>query len=77
MSADRTVSTGLSLDKIEMRDLAQRMDAGVGAAGALHGRALAAEGEYGVFERGLDRRAVGLALPADERARRHIRSVSL
>ena len=53
--------------EVEMRDLAPRMDAGVGAAGALHVDALAAEGEHGVLERRLDRRAGVLALPADER----------
>src|SRR5436190_23575364 len=50
-----------------MRDLAPPMNAGVGTARALHMDALTAEGEHGVLERRLDRRAGVLALPADER----------
>src|SRR5476649_2464498 len=52
--------------KVEMRDLAQGMDAGIGTAGALRHGALAAEGEHRVFERGLHRGSGVLALPADE-----------
>ncbi len=53
--------------KVDMRDLAQRMHAGVGAPGAMGGRALARHGEKRVLQRLLDRKAILLALPADER----------
>ena len=49
--------------QIEMRDLAARVDPGVGAAGALHHGALASEGEDGLLERRLNRLAVVLSLP--------------
>ncbi len=53
--------------EVDMRDLAQRMDAGVGAPRAVGGRMLAGHGEKGALERLLDRKAVLLPLPADER----------
>ena len=53
--------------KVDMRDLAQRMHAGVGAPRAMGGRALAGHGEEGALQRLLDRKAVLLPLPADER----------
>ena len=55
------------LVEIDMRDLAQRMDAGIGPAGALHEHDLAAELRHRAFERALHGRAVLLDLPADER----------
>ena len=55
------------LGEIDMRDLAERMDAGIGAARAADGDLLAGEAPDGRLERALDRRAVGLDLPADER----------
>ncbi len=53
--------------EVDMRDLAGRVDAGVGAPGAGDegGRRVDAGG--GGLERALDARAVGLALPAAER----------
>ena len=45
LTASRTVSASQSLIKIDMRDLAQRMDAGIGPAGAVHEHHLAAERE--------------------------------
>ena len=53
--------------KVDMRDLAQRMHAGVGAPRAMRGRALSRHGEERALERLLDRKAVLLPLPADER----------
>ncbi len=44
------------------------MHAGIGAAGSVHAGALAAKGEERVFQRFLDRDAVRLPLPANERA---------
>ena len=61
------------LDQIEMRHLAERMHAGIGAARAGHGDAFAGEFVDRVFQRALHRGAIVLPLPADERARRHIR----
>ena len=43
LSASRTVSVSPVLGEIDMRDLAERVHAGVGAAGALHHRLLAGE----------------------------------
>ena len=56
------------LHQVEMRHLAQGMDAGIGAARAGDRDALAGEFFDGRFQRGLHRGAFGLALPADERA---------
>src|SRR3546814_10950519 len=55
-----------TLFRSEMGDLAEGVDAGIGASGALHQHRLAAEAVNGLLEGGLYRRAVGLALPADE-----------
>src|SRR5208282_3238370 len=52
--------------QIQMRDLRQRMDPGIGAAGAMHGDALAAEALGGGFQDFLHRKPVSLALPADQ-----------
>ena len=52
--------------QVEMRGLAQRMHAGIGAPRAVHGNLLAAEPGDGGFERLLHREAIRLALPADE-----------
>src|SRR5665647_1836038 len=52
---------------IAMRDLAQRMHAGVGAARAVNADLLAADRLDRVFQRALYRRAVLLDLPAAER----------
>ena len=52
--------------KVDMRDLAQRMHAGVGAPRAVGDRALGGHREQRVLERLLDRKAVLLPLPADE-----------
>src|SRR3546814_18510407 len=54
--------------EIEMRDLPERMDAGIGASGALYRDPFAGEGEYCLLDRLLHGRAVRLALPADEGA---------
>ena len=54
--------------EVEMGDLAEGVDAGVGAPGALDHHRLAGEGADRLFEGLLHRRAIGLALPADERA---------
>ena len=54
--------------KVDVRDLAHRMYARIGAAGAVHAGALAAKGEKRVFQHFLDRDAVRLPLPADKRA---------
>src|SRR3546814_2884039 len=62
-----------TLFRSEMGDLAEGVDAGIGASGALHQHRLAAEAVNGLLEGGLYRRAVGLALPADE-ARPVVRS---
>ena len=53
--------------KVDMRDLAQRVDAGVRPPRAVGGRVFARHGEEGALERLLDREAVLLPLPADER----------
>jgi hypothetical protein len=53
--------------KIEMRHLRERVHAGIGAAGAIDRCALAAEFLDRVFDDLLDRHALALALPADER----------
>ena len=58
---------GVFLRKVEMRNLAERVDAGVGAAGALHGGFLAAERLDRLGQRALHRRRVVLPLPAGER----------
>ena len=60
------------LFQIEMRHLAQGMHAGIGAAGAGDGDALAGEFFDRLFQRALHRRAIVLALPADKGRRRHI-----
>ena len=52
--------------QIEMRDLRQRVDPGIGAAGAVDGDALAAEALDGGFQDFLHRKPVPLALPADQ-----------
>ena len=52
--------------QVEMRRLAQRMNAGIGAAGAMHDDRLAAEALDRLFEDLLHREPVRLALPADE-----------
>ena len=53
--------------KVDMRDLAPRMHAGVGAPGAMGGRARAGHREHGALQHLLNRKAVLLPLPADER----------
>ena len=53
--------------KVDMRDLAQRMHAGVRAPGAMGGHARAGHREDGAFQSFLNREAVLLPLPADER----------
>ncbi len=55
------------LFQVEMRHLAQRMDAGIGAARAGDGDALAGKFFDRVFQRALHRGAIVLALPADKR----------
>ena len=58
-----------------MRDLAQRVHAGIGAARAVHRDLLAAEpGDRGFERLPAPRTPFGLALPADEARCRHIRS---
>ena len=52
---------------IAMRDLPQRMHAGVGAAGAMNPHRLAADRLDRVFQRALHRRTIVLQLPAAER----------
>ena len=54
--------------EVDMSDLSQSMHARVGAPGAMRGRVLAGHGEDRSFQRLLDRKAVRLPLPADERA---------
>src|SRR6185312_14936136 len=63
-AADRVF--GLLARQVEMRDLRERVHPGIGATGAVHNHALAAEFCDRVFERGLHRYPCGLALPADE-----------
>src|ERR1041384_975676 len=59
---------GLALHgEVEMRDLAERMDPGIGAARALHHRLLAAEGLDRRHDDALHRQVLVLQLPADER----------
>ena len=53
--------------QIEMRHLAQRMHAGIGAARAGDGDALAGEFQDRLFQRALHRRPIVLPLPADKR----------
>ena len=53
--------------EIDMRDLAERMHAGVGAPGTGNNDALAGEGRDRVGEHALHRNAVVLRLPADKR----------
>ena len=52
--------------EIKMRGLGKRMDAGIGASGALHQRLDAAKGPDCLFQALLDRHAILLTLPADE-----------
>ena len=53
--------------EIDMRDLAQRMHASVGAPRAMRDRTLAVMASDRALQRLLDRKAVPLPLPADER----------
>ena len=53
--------------EIDMRDLAARMHAGIGAAGALHQRLLARQRLDRRGERALHGELIGLDLPAAER----------
>src|ERR1700677_338998 len=53
--------------KVDMRDLAARVHAGVRAPGAVSGHARAGHCEYGFLQDFLHRKAVLLSLPADER----------
>ena len=55
------------LGEVEVRHLAQRVHARVGAASAAHASRLAREAEHRILERALHGRAIGLALPAEER----------
>ena len=59
--------------KVDMRDLPARMHAGVRAPRAMSGHARAGHREQGALQNLLNREAVLLPLPADERRRRHIR----
>ena len=59
---------GLFVGEVEVRHLATRMHAGIGAPGAPDVHALSRKSEDRILEGGLDRRAGVLALPADERA---------
>ena len=56
------------LRRIEMSHLAERVDAGVGAAGAVEGIFCRPRSRGGGLERVLDGVAAGLGLPAEERA---------
>ena len=53
--------------EIDMRDLAQSVDASVSAPRAMRDRTLSRHGEDRALQRLLDRKAVPLSLPADER----------
>jgi len=53
--------------EVHVRDLAKRMNARVGAPGALRNGLITAKPLNGMSQRGLDGRTVGLDLPADER----------
>ena len=64
VEADRLFARAL---EVEVADLAERMHAGIGAPGAVHGNALAGEFLDRVLQRRLHRRAVRLALEPDER----------
>src|ERR1700749_3489367 len=55
------------LAEIDMRDLTERMDAGIGASGAGDDDALAGKGLDGIGEHALHGQAAVLRLPADER----------
>ena len=52
--------------EVDMRDLAQRVHARIGAPGAMGGRALRGHRDKRALQRLLDRKAVLLPLPADE-----------
>src|SRR5258708_5686766 len=58
---------GPLIGEVEVRHLAERVHAGIGPSRSRHANALAGKGHHGVLECSLDRRAVLLALPADER----------
>ncbi len=60
--------------EVDMRDLAQSMHASVRAPRAMGGRARAGHRGERALQNFLDREAVLLSLPADERRRRHIRA---
>ena len=63
---DGVVAVGGVPGDVDVGDLAEGVDAGVGAAGAGDVHRLGAKFEDGVFERTLDRGAVVLTLPAGE-----------
>src|ERR1051325_9728612 len=67
MEIDRIAQRiGLGLPRqVDMGDLAQGMDAGIGAAGGGEAWPLRRKGEDRLLDRLLARRALGLALPAD------------
>ncbi len=56
----------LGLGKLDMRNLPERVHAGIGAPGALHVNPLATECRHGRRQDALDRRTIILHLPADE-----------
>src|SRR5215831_2107320 len=64
--ADRVGFPGLG--EIDVSDLPERVYACIGAPGALYVNVLATERRYRLGEDALDRHAVVLHLPADERA---------
>src|SRR5258708_24342503 len=55
------------IGEVEVRHLAERVHAGIGPPRSRRANALAGEGQHGFLECSLHRRAVLLALPADER----------
>ena len=56
-----------ALHEVEMRHLAQRVNARIRAAGTAHTRRLSREAKQRIFERPLHGRTLRLALPAEER----------
>ena len=62
----RSLKTSHGLCQIDMGNLAQRMNAGIGAAGAMHGCGRAVDLRHRGLKHALHRMARRLELPADE-----------
>ena len=66
LSARVSVAASWAKVDADARDLAERVHAGIGPPGAVHGDRRALEPRERVLEQPLDRLALGLPLPADE-----------